>query len=109
MTRSEFRRAQKQESKKTKTFTLTQQQIDIMKDEAVTEAIKTSFILMLALPLEVLITEDYWKKSAKKKLPKFMDEVLRLYKGYESGMITLEEMEADLWEFAGIRFGENKK
>lgn len=106
MNRAELRRAEVAKEKQTKTFVLTQAQIDQMKKdmvkEAIDKAIDQAFIIMLALPLEVLITEEYWMKSAKKKIPKFMNDVLRLYKAYEAGDLTIEEMAMDLQEFAGI-------
>lgn len=105
MNRAELRRVQRDESKKAKTFVLTQEQIDSLKKEAINEAVDKAFILMLALPLEVLLSEEYWMKSAKKRLPKFMDEILKLYKAYESGNIDLKDMEDDLWEYGGIRVG----
>jgi uncharacterized protein YdiU (UPF0061 family) len=107
MSRADLHRVQKEEKKQKKTFTLTKEQLNEVKRQAADDAIEVmaerAFILMLALPLEVLITENYWKKSAKKKLPKFMDEVLRLYTGYQNGQITLKEMEDDLWEFGGLK------
>jgi hypothetical protein len=106
MNRAELRRAQKEDEKKTKTFVLTQDQINIIKEDAVNAATEKAFMLMLTLPLEVLISEEYWIKSAKKRIPKFTDEVLKLYKAYESGNITMDDMKKDLWEFAGIRVGD---
>lgn len=103
MNRAELRRAQNEQKKKTKTFVLTQEQIDQMKEETINEAAAKAFFFMLAIPLEVLITEEYWKKSAKKKIPKFINDMIQLYKAYEEGSISMEEMESDLWEFAGIR------
>lgn len=106
MTRAELRRAQKEVAGKTKTYTLTQEQIDEIRNKAVDVATKNAFLLMMTIPLEVLISEEYWLKSAKKKLPKFMDEVLKLYDTYEHGNITMQDMKNDLWEYAGIRVGD---
>lgn len=103
MNRAELRRAKKEEQQKTKVYTLTQVQIDQIKEAAMNEAANRVMFLMLALPLEVLITEEYWKKSAKRRLPKFINDVLDLYKAYEEGSIAIEEMEEDLWKFAGVK------
>ena len=103
MNRAELRRTEKEQHKKTKTYTLTQEQITDLKETAVKEAVEKAFTLMLALPLEVLITEEYWMKSAKKRMPKFIEDVLRVYRGYQNGAISIEEMEKDLWDFAGIK------
>lgn len=102
MGRAELRRAQKEQAKKQKVYTLTQAQIDKIKEDVYNEAATTAFLLMLAIPLEVLITEEYWMKSAKKRIPKFINDMLYLYKAYELGDLSLEEMQEDLKEFAGI-------
>lgn len=108
MGRAELRRIQKENGKKTKTYTLTQEQMDELYNKSLEEAVKKAFFLMLAIPLEILITEEYWMKSAKEKIPKFMDEVLYLYNAYEEGSISIEEMEMDLWNFAGVKCGSQK-
>lgn len=58
--------------------------------------------LMLAIPCEVLIGDGYWAKTAKKKLPKFIDDCLSLYDSYNAGTLTLAEMRKDIKENAGI-------
>ena len=106
MNRAELRRKEKEQQKQTKTYVLTQAQIDDMKKEitkeAIDKAVSQAFVIMLAMPLEVLITEEYWMKSAKKRIPKFMDDVLSVYRAYSTGDLTIEEMASDLKEFAGI-------
>jgi hypothetical protein len=109
MSRAERRRIERETKKKTKVYTLTQEQIDQIKREAGDKAIDTAFTLLLAIPLEVLIGEGYWEKTAKKRLPKFLDEVLSLYDSWEKGVITLEDLKADLWEYGGIRLEEGGK
>lgn len=42
------------------------------------EATEKAFLYMLAIPLNVLASK-YWKKSAKKRLPKFIEEVIGMY------------------------------
>lgn len=104
MNRAERRRAEKQATKaKVATYNLTQDQINKIKQDASREAIDTAFTLMLALPLEVLIGDGYWVKSAKKRLPKFMDEVLSLYDSWNKGVLTIEELREDLWNYGGIK------
>ena len=103
MNRAERRRAEKEVQKTHKIYTLTQEQIDQIKAEAQKEAVNTAFTLMLAIPLEVLIGEGYWEKSAKKRIPKFLEEVLSLYDSYEKGVLTMAEMREDLWNIGGIK------
>lgn len=104
MNRAERRRLEKDEFKaKVKTYNLTQEQINQIKEEAKKEAISASFTLMLALPLEVLIGDGYWPKSAKKRLPKFLDDLLSLYDSWDKGILTMEALRDDLWEYGGIK------
>ena len=94
--RAERRRQEKQGIKveKEKVYTLTQSrlkqiQIDIYKDayqeaykeiyhKAYKDAVDTSFGLMLSIPTEIL-SEDEWKKTANKRIPKFLDKCVNLY------------------------------
>lgn len=109
MGRAEQRRALREAGKQNKVYTLTQAQIDKIKADAVEEAVDKAFIMMLALPCEVLANEGYWEKTAKKRLPKFVDDVLSLYGAYEQGVVTMDQMEKDLWELAGVRLEEKRE
>lgn len=100
MNRAERRKAGKKG--KVATYTLSQEQIDQIKQEARAEAIETAFTLILALPLEVL-KDKYWVKTAKRRLPKFTDDVLSLYDRWTKGLITIEELRKDLWNYGGIK------
>ena len=115
MNRAERRRAEKQANKdKVTTYNYTREQLDAViragvkaeveniRKQARDEAIDTALTLMLALPLEVL-KDRYWVKSAKRRLPKFLDEVLSLYENWDTGLLTIEEMREDLWEYGGIK------
>ncbi|WFR56406.1 hypothetical protein QA584_22760 [Anaerocolumna sp. AGMB13025] len=108
MNRAEIRRNQREQSKSTKTYTLNQSQIDQIKKQAVEDAVDKAFFLMMALPCEVLANEGYWEKSARQRMPKFIDEILSLYAAFEQGVVTMEQMELDLWDIAGVRL-ERKK
>ncbi len=83
MNRAELRRKQREDSKKAATYTLTREQIDTMMEDVRKRAVQEIFTLMLAIPCEVL-ANDYWEKTAKKKLPDFVEQCLSLYKAYES-------------------------
>ena len=101
MNRAERRRTGKKG--KVAIYTLTQDQINKIKQEARDEAVEKALILMLAIPLEVLIGDGYWAKSAKRRIPKFLDDVLSLYDSWNKGVLTLEELREDLWEYGGIK------
>lgn len=100
MNRSERRRAGKKA--KVVTYNLTQEQINQIKKEARDEAVGVALTLMLALPLKVL-KDKYWVKTGKRRLPKFLDNVLSLYDNWNKGSLTLEELREDLWEYGGIK------
>ena len=98
--RAERRRQERQGIKveKEKVYTLTQSrlrqiQIDMYKEmyhdiykeayekgrnDSYKDAIDTSFGLMLSIPTEIL-SEDEWKKTADKRIPKFLDKCVNLY------------------------------
>lgn len=102
MSRAEYRRQQRESQKLSKTYTLTQAQIDQMKETVRKQAVHEVLTLMLAIPCEILISEGYWEKTAKKKMPKFLDECLSLYSAYEQGVVTMEQMQEDLKKYGGI-------
>lgn len=102
MNRAEMRRAKRENSKKQKTYTLTQAQIDSIKQEAIKEAVDKAFLLMLAIPVMVL-HDKWWEKSAKKRCPKFVDQCLDLYDSFEKDYVTLEDLKQCLEEESGVR------
>lgn len=77
-------------------------EVEAIRKQARDEAVEVAVTLMLALPLEVL-KQKYWVKSAKRRLPKFLEDVLSLYNGWSTGELTLEELREDLWEYGGIK------
>ena len=102
MTRSEMRRAAREESKKTKTYTLTEEQIRIIKQETTTKAVNEAMILLLTLPLEVLM-DHYWQKTYDKKIPEFTEYVLEYYERWQNGELDMDKLKQDLWEFGGVK------
>lgn len=65
------------------------------------EACEKAFIQLLAIPCMIL-EEDYWKKSAKQRLPKFIDDVASLYDSYQRGIVSDQDLADFLKETAGI-------
>lgn len=65
------------------------------------EAIEKAFVYMLAIPLNVL-ANDYWEKSAKKRIPKFIDDVISLFDSVQSGVVSNEQLIDLVKEYAGI-------
>ena len=109
MNRAERRRQEREQRKANKTYNLNRDQIAELKSKAQEDAQKlavdTAFTLMLAIPLVVLTGEGYWEKTAKKRLPKFIDEVLSLYDSWEKGVLPIEELREDLWKYGGVKLG----
>lgn len=98
-----------QQIKKAKKQGLTPQDLLRMKEIARKEAAamenvakEKAFMYMLAIPLNVLFN-DYWSKSAKKKAPKFIEEVIKLYKAVQEGYVSDEELAKLLDDLAGIK------
>jgi hypothetical protein len=65
------------------------------------DAVEKAFLYMLAIPLNVLV-HDYWSKTAKKKAPKFIEDVISLYESVQAGVVTDEELAELLNELAGV-------
>lgn len=103
MSRAEMRRKQKQESKSTKTYQFTQEQLLQFKREeyerARSEILKHTDSLaeeilemMLVIPTNVLVN-DYWPGTAKKRIPKFIRDCLSLFNAWQEGYVSMEEMQ----------------
>ena len=71
-------------------------------------AIDNAFLYMLAIPLNVLVN-DYWSKSAKKRAPKFINDVMSLYEAVQDGTVSKEELSDLLKDMAGIDVNEELK
>lgn len=66
------------------------------------EATEKALLYMLAIPLSILFN-DYWPKSAKKKAPKFIDEVIKYYLAVQDGYVSDQELVDTLYDLAGVR------
>lgn len=66
------------------------------------EATEKAFVDMLAVPCAVLAF-DYWQKSAKKRIPEFIKEVVSLYESIQVGAVTREEIVETFEELAGVK------
>lgn len=65
------------------------------------EATEKAFIDMLAIPCAVLAF-DYWNKTAKKRIPEFVKEVVSLYESIQVGAVTREEIIEEFERNAGV-------
>ena len=69
------------------------------------EIMERSFLYMLAIPLNVLVN-DYWPKSARKRGPKFIEDVLSLFESVQEGYVTEDELAGLLKEYSGVTVNE---
>lgn len=65
------------------------------------QAIEKAFLYMLAIPLNVLASE-YWSKTAKRKAPKYIEEVISLYESVQAGVVSDEDLADFLHDVAGV-------
>lgn len=66
------------------------------------EATEKAFLYMLAIPLNVLFN-DYWQKSAKKRAPKFIEDVMSLYDAVQQGVVSDKQLADLLYELSGVK------
>lgn len=64
-------------------------------------ATERAFLYMLSIPLNVLVS-DYWEKSAKKRIPKFIEECMSLYEAVQNGNVSDRDLSDLLKEYAGV-------
>lgn len=123
MSRAELRRKQREQKKDNKTYTFTASELEqleerIRKEEqqkakrivldktnVLAEQILT---MMLVIPTNVLVA-DYWQKSAKKRIPKFVEDCTSLYEAFTSGVVNMSEMVALTEECAGIKLVQDEQ
>ncbi|MCM1224992.1 MAG: hypothetical protein NC548_62130 [Lachnospiraceae bacterium] len=91
------RRRNKIESKP-KTYVLTDAQIAQMEADAVEKASRAAFVMMLGLPLVALRKFGFGKE----RLERFEKELLRQYKCFEEGYVTLDELKQIIYEETGM-------
>lgn len=99
MNRAERRRLQKQ-TEKTKTYVLTQDQIDQMKHEAMLAATRRAFLLFMAIP--VMVLHDKFGFGAI-RLGRFMHYALIWYKSVHDNETEILEIVKVAEEECGIR------
>ena len=98
-----------QQMKKAKRAGMTPAEVLHMREIARREALKMeqeaterAFLYMLAIPL-IILFEDHWQKTAKKKAPKFIEDVASLYESVQMGVVTEQQLADSLYELAGVK------
>lgn len=107
MNRADLRRQQKQVSKNP-TYTYTAAQLDEILgkvhkeaykkafEDSYTKSVEDSIFFMLAIPCNILSSEGYWEKTAKKKLPIFLKECMELFKCYQKNIVNQGQLDEHL-------------
>lgn len=99
MSRAERRRNDRNKKKSVKTYNMTAESLASLREAEyqkarkdimgkVDDVYRQIFVMMLAIPTNILIS-DYWKKSSKQRIPKFVDECLNLYEAWMSGAVDV--------------------
>lgn len=65
------------------------------------EANERALLQLLAIPC-LILGEDYWKKSARQRIPKFIEDVASFYESYKLGNVTDQDLADALKDMAGI-------
>lgn len=106
MSRAELRRRQKEQQKQNKTYTLTALELEQLEQrirreeqqkakqillDKTKELANQILVMMLVIPTNVLIN-DYWQKTAKKRIPKFINDCMNLYEAFTGGVVKMSEM-----------------
>lgn len=125
MTRAEQRRAEREKARAEKTYTLTQAQLDAIRNTERMDALKRlkeaktgmyrdlselMFKLLLCIPVTVI--HDKWDRlteaDVKDRAFTFAEELCNVYYGFQEGNVTLEELQECLEEEAGITFVDGR-
>lgn len=118
MKRSEIRRMERESRKNNATFVMTREELEkirkqehdrarkVIKDKS-DEIAEDILKMMIAIPTNVLIN-DYWEKTARKRIPKFVEGCLSLYKSWSEGTVSMEEMQKLTEEYSGIRLDDGR-
>ena len=99
MSRAERRQSERETAKKQKTYTLTQAQIDQMKEETSLKATERAFLMMLGFPL--LTLRDKFGFGTQ-RLNKFMDQMVDLYEAYEQDYVSLDDLDKVIQAETGV-------
>ena len=97
-----MRRAKREAQGKTKTYTLTVEQIEQIKKQAIKDALHQAMVLLFGIPVLVLREQYGW--GEKKRLPEFAEHITDYYQEFAEGKWTVEEYEQIVLDYTGIGF-----
>ena len=67
------------------------------------EATDKAILINLSITCEIL-AHDYWEKSAKKRIPEFVNKYLGLLDAYQEGVVDYGQIIEDLQDVTGRKF-----
>lgn len=113
MSRAELRRKKREQEKKTKTLVMTADELQKIRQQEFDRAKKLLmdrndeltqeiWFMLLAIPTNVLIA-DYWPRTARQKIPEFLDKCMDLYHAWEQGTVDMTQMQELTEEYAGVK------
>ena len=105
MSRAERRRLEKEAKKKKKTYTMTESAIVEIKKQATRDAVEICINLMFGIPLLAFRDLSKWGKAndwGKKRLIKMYEHMEKIYKDFENGLITLDDINQVLNDEVGL-------
>ena len=119
MTRAEIRRKEREKKKNKATFVMTYEELEKIRKQEYEKAkkeyekkneeiAKTILKMMIVVPTNVLIN-DYWEKTARKRIPRFVEDCLSLYDSLSKGAVKMQELQDLTEEYAKIRLIDDKK
>lgn len=103
MNRAERRRLKCSQESGNATYTLRNEDVTRIKQDAAQEAINKAFILMLDLLMIVLRDKYGWDK---KRLSDFIDHVLEQYDSFNKNFITLDDLLNTIEKETGVKLIE---
>lgn len=89
MSRAERRRLERDKEKQTKTYTLTQAQLDKLLDDAKKQASKRAMLMVMAVPL-VALRDTFG--FGQQRLERYMEKFITIWECYEADYVSLEDL-----------------
>ena len=99
LSRAERRRLERNQANQTKTYTLTQAQLDEKLKAVEMQATKKAFVMMMGFPLLTLRDKFGFGKE---RLNRFMDKMMDLYEAYELDYVDLADLDRTIMEETGV-------
>ena len=103
MNRAERRRLKRNQESCNATYTLRNEDVTRIKQDAAQEAIDKAFVLMLGLPMIVLHDKYGW---GKKRLSDFTNHVLEQYDSFNKNFIALDDLWNTIEKETGVKLIE---